>query len=252
VIPLSLGIETLGGVNTKLIEKNTTVPSSKKQIFSTAADSQPSVEIHILQGERDMSADSKTLGRFMLDGIPPAPRGVPQVEVSFDVDANGILNVKAQDKATGKEQKITITASSGLSDEEVDKMKEDAKKHAAEDKKKREAVEVKNNADTIVYTAEKTLKEGEGKVDKKVKKTVEEKIEALKKVKDKEDIEAIKKATEELSQELQKIGEAMYKQQSQQAGQDKPGQKPGPDQKSEQGKSDKTVKGEAEEKKKKV
>ncbi|MBU1167377.1 molecular chaperone DnaK [Patescibacteria group bacterium] len=260
VIPLSLGIETLGSISTKLIDKNTTVPTSKTQIFSTAADNQPSVEIHVLQGEREMAGDNKTLGRFMLDGIPPAPRGVPQVEVSFDVDANGILNVKATDKATGKEQKITITASSGLSDEEIAKMEEDAKKHAVEDKKKKEKIEAKNTADSLVYTAEKSLKEGGDKVDKKIKKTVEDKIEALKKVKDGDDVETIKKSTEELSTELQKIGEAMYKEQQKAQGaagaQGQPGAgsqgAPGKDagQASDAGKKDETVKGEAEEKKK--
>ncbi|MBU1119455.1 molecular chaperone DnaK [Patescibacteria group bacterium] len=251
VIPLSLGIETLGSVSTKLIEKNTTVPASKAQIFSTAADNQPSVEIHVLQGEREMAGDNKTLGRFILDGIPPAPRGVPQVEVSFDVDANGILNVKAQDKATGKEQKITITASSGLSDEEIDKMKSDAKDHAVDDKKKKEQVEAKNSADTLVYTAEKSLKEGEGKIDDKLKKDVEGKLKTLKDIKDGDDTEKIKKATEELSTSLQKIGEKMYQEQQQaqsKAGADTKGAK-GEEKKGDDKKED-TVKGEAEEKKK--
>ncbi len=221
VTPLTLGIETLGGVRTPLIERNTTIPASKSQIFSTAADNQPSVEIHVLQGEREMAADNKSLGRFMLDGIPPAPRGVPQIEVSFDIDANGILNVKAIDKATNKEQSITIQGSTGLSKEEVEKMKKDAEEHAEEDKKKKEKIEIKNNAETLVNSTEKTLKDAGDKVDKKVKKSVEEKVEALKKVKDSDDVDAIKKAADELSQEIQKVGQQMYQaaQQNQQAGQ---------------------------------
>ncbi|MDD5489660.1 MAG: molecular chaperone DnaK [Candidatus Moranbacteria bacterium] len=210
VTPLTLGIETMGGVRTALINRNTTVPTSKSQVFSTAADNQPSVEIHVLQGEREMAADNKTLGRFMLDGIPPSPRGVPQIEVSFDIDANGILSVKAKDKATGKEQSIRIEASTGLSKEEVEKMARDAEAHAEEDKKKREAVEAKNMADTLVYTTEKALREAGEKISADKKKPVEEKIEALKKIKDGEDIAAIKKATEELSQEAQKIGQELY------------------------------------------
>lgn len=210
VTPLSLGIETLGGVMTRLIERNTTIPTSKTQTFSTAADSQPSVEIHVLQGERDMSPDNKTLGRFILDGIPPAPRGIPQIEVAFDIDANGILSVSAKDKATGKEQKITITASTGLSDEEVEKMKKDAELNAEEDKKKRESIELKNNAETMVYTSEKMLKDFEGKVDEDKKKQVEEKIEALKAVKDGDDAEAIKKAADELTDIATKVGGEMY------------------------------------------
>lgn len=249
VIPLSLGIETLGSISTKLIERNTTVPTSKSQIFSTAADNQPQVEIHVLQGEREMAADNKTLGRFILDGIPPAPRGVPQIEVSFDVDANGILNVKAQDKATGKEQKITITASSGLSDEEIEKMQKDAEAHADEDKKKKEAVEAKNNADSLAYTAEKSLKEAGDKVDDETKKAVEEKLEALKKVKDGDDVEATKKATDELSVELQKIGEKMY-QQEQAAQADAAGADAPKDGDKKDDKKEDTVKGEAKEEKK--
>jgi len=210
VTPLTLGIETMGAVRTPLINRNTTVPTSKSQVFSTAADNQPSVEIHVLQGEREMAADNKTLGRFMLDGIPPSPRGVPQIEVSFDIDANGILSVKAKDKATGKEQSIRIEASTGLSKEEVEKMAKDAEAHAEEDKKKKEAVEARNLADTLVYTTEKALRESGEKIASEKKKPVEEKIEALKKVKDGDDIEAIKKATEELSQEAQKIGQELY------------------------------------------
>lgn len=210
VTPLSLGIETLGGVMTKVIERNATIPTSKSQTFSTAADSQPSVEVHVLQGEREMAGDNKSLGRFTLSGIPPAPRGVPQIEVSFDIDANGILNVSAKDKASGKEQKITITASTNIPDEEVERMKKDAEAHAEEDKKRRESVEVKNMAETMIYTTENMLKESADKVKEEDKKLVEEKIEALKKVKDGEDLEAIKKAADELATEAQKVGAALY------------------------------------------
>ena len=218
VTPLSLGLETLGGVATKLIERNTNIPTSKSQVFSTAADSQTQVEIHVLQGEREMAADNKTLGRFILDGIPPAPRGVPQVEVTFDIDANGIVNVAAKDKASGKEQKITITASSGLSDEEVEKMKKDAEIHAEEDKKKKETIEIRNQADTLVYSMEKMIKENGEKIKEEDKKSLEEKIESLKKIKDSDNLEEIKKLTEELSQEAQKVGAEMYKDQQAQAG----------------------------------
>ena len=213
VTPLTLGIETMGGVMTPLIEANTTVPATKSQIFSTAADNQPSVEIHVLQGERKMAADSKTLGRFMLDNIPPAPRGVPQVEVSFDLDANGILSVKAKDKATGKEQSIKIEASSDLSDEEIEKMKKDAEAHAEEDKKKAEAVTVRNTADTLAFSTEKTLKEAGDKITDEERKPVLEKLEALKKVLENEKAEGeeIKKASEELSTAAQAIGEKLYK-----------------------------------------
>ncbi len=212
VTPLSFGIETLGGVCTKLIEKNTTIPTSKTQIFSTAADNQPSVEINVIQGEREMASDNKSLGRFILDGIPPSPRGLPQIEVAFDIDANGILNVKAKDKATNKEQSIRIESSSGLSKEEIEKMTKDAEIHAEDDKKKKEQIEVKNNADTLVYTTEKLLRDSGDKIKQEDKKSIEEKVEALKKVKDTDDIEAIKKASEELSLEAQKIGTAMYQQ----------------------------------------
>ena len=224
VTPLSLGLETLGGVSTKLIERNTTIPTSKTQVFSTAADNQPGVEIHVLQGEREMASDNKSLGRFMLDGIPPAPRGVPQVEVTFDIDANGILNVKARDKASGKEQKITITASSGLSKEEVEKMKKDAEAHAAEDKAKREAVDLKNNAETMVYTTEKMLKDMGEKMKPEDKKALEEKVEELKKVKDSGVAADIKKAADELTNLAQRIGGEMYKEEAK-AGEAKPDDK---------------------------
>ncbi|MBT6254032.1 molecular chaperone DnaK [Candidatus Uhrbacteria bacterium] len=210
VTPLSLGLETLGGVSTKLIERNTTIPTAKSQTFSTAADNQASVEIHVLQGEREMAQDNKSLGRFILSGIPPAPRGTPQVEVTFDLDANGILNVKAVDKATNVEQKITITASSGLSDEEVEKMKKDAEAHAEEDKKKREGIEIKNQADTMVYTTEKMLSEAGEEITDEDKKPVTEKLEALKAIKDGEDLEAIKTAADELATVAQKVGAKMY------------------------------------------
>lgn len=211
VIPLSLGIETMGGVATKLIEKNTTIPTQKSQIFSTATDNQPSVEIHITQGERPMSADNKSLGRFILDGIAPAPRGMPQIEVSFDVDANGILNVTAKDKTTGKANSIKITASSGLSKEEVEKMKAEATAHEAEDKAKKDMVEAKNIAEQLVYTSEKALKEAGDKAPADLKKSIEDKVAALKTAKDAgtPDIAAIKTATEALSNEIQKIGQYM-------------------------------------------
>jgi molecular chaperone DnaK len=215
VIPLSLGIETLGGVMTKLIERNTTIPSSKSQIFSTAADNQTSVEIHIGQGERPMAADNKSLGRFILDGVPPAPRGIPQIEVTFDVDANGILNVTAKDKASNKSQSIRIESSSGLTDEEIKKMQKDAEDHAEEDKKKKEIADVKNTAEMLIFTAEKETKEYESKIPKEVVDGINEKVTALKSVKDGTDLEAIKKATQDLSSEISKIGEALQK-----AGQD--------------------------------
>src|SRR3989339_389656 len=211
VIPLSLGIETLGGVATKLVERNTTIPSSKSQVFSTAADNQTSVEIHIVQGERPMASDNKSLGRFILDGVPPAPRGMPQIEVSFDVDANGILNVTAKDKASGKTQSIKIEASSGLKDEDIKKMQADAELHAEEDKKKKEVVDVKNTAEMIIYTAEKALKDNEAKIPEELKDSVNAKIATLRTAEDGTDSEAIKKATEELSAEMSKIGEAISK-----------------------------------------
>ncbi len=216
VTPLSLGIETLGGVFTKLIERNTTIPTSKSETFSTAADNQTSVEIHVLQGEREFAKDNKTLGRFTLDGLPPAPRGVPQVEVTFDIDANGIVNVKAMDKATSKEQKITITSSSGLSEQEIERMKKEAEEHADEDKQKKELIEARNMADSLIYTAEKSLKDAGDKADSNLKADVEQKIQALKDVKDKEVLDEIKTQTEGLSKSLQELGAAMYKQAEQQ------------------------------------
>ena len=211
VTPLTLGIETLGNIATPMIPKNTTIPTAKTQTFSTAADNQPQVEVHVLQGERSMSADNKTLGKFILDGLPPASRGVPQIEVTFDIDANGILNVSAVDKATNKKQAITITASTGLSKEEIEKMKKEAEINAAEDAKKKEGIETKNSAESLVYMSEKSIKDAGEKIKPEDKKTIEEKIELLKKVKDGSDTEAIKKASAELSTEIQKIGEALYK-----------------------------------------
>ena len=211
VLPLSLGIETLGGINTQMIAKNTTIPTAKTQIFSTAADGQPSVEINVLQGERQMAADNRSLGRFILDGIPPAPRGIPQIEVTFDVDANGILAVAAKDKASGKSQSIRIEGSCGLSKEEVERMKKEAELHAAEDQKKKELIEAKNLADNLIYTTEKTLREAGDKVSADLKKEIEEKIEALKKVKESDNIEEIKQKTSELSQAIQKAGAELYR-----------------------------------------
>jgi molecular chaperone DnaK len=210
VTPLSLGIETLGSVMTKLIEKNTTIPCRKSQTFSTAADNQPAVSIHVLQGEREMARDNKTIGNFELTGIPAAPRGVPQVEVTFDIDANGIVHVSAKDLGTGKEQSISITASSGLSKEEIDKMVRDAEAHADEDKKKREAIEARNHADSMVYSTEKSLKEFGDKIDAVEKGAIENKLAELKKLMEGEDAEAIKKATDDLAQSAHKLAEAMY------------------------------------------
>jgi len=216
VTPLTLGIETLGSVATPLIPRNTTIPTSKSQVFSTAADNQTQVEINVLQGERPMAADNKSLGRFILDGIPPAPRGVPQVEVTFDIDASGILSVKAKDKATGKEQSIKITGSTGLTKEEVEKMTKEAEVHAEEDTKKKEKIEARNNADALIFTSEKALKDGGDKVSEDVKKEVEEKVAALKAILDQGSKEDIETKTRELSDSLQKIGQAAY-QQGQQA-----------------------------------
>ena len=210
VTPLTLGIETLGGVRTSLINRNTTIPTSKTQTFSTAADNQDAVEIHVLQGEREMATDNKTLGRFNLSGIPPAPRGVPQVEVSFDIDANGILQVKAKDRATNKEQIITIQSSSGLSKDEIDRMQKDAETHAEEDKKKREEVDTHNAAESIVFQTEKFIKENKDKIKEEDKKLMEEKLETLKKVKDATDLAPVKAAIKDLEEAVQKVGAAMY------------------------------------------
>ncbi len=210
VTPLTLGLETLGGIRTPLIDRNTTIPTSKSQTFSTAADNQTSVEVHVLQGEREFAKDNKSLGHFILDGIPPAPRGIPQVEVTFDIDANGILTVKAKDKATNKENKITIQGSSNLSKEDVERMKKEAESHAAEDRKRKETVDMRNQADTLISVSEKTLKDAGDKAKVEDKTQVEEKIKALKEVKDKDDVEAIKKAMDALSEAVQKVGAAMY------------------------------------------
>ncbi|MEK7114508.1 MAG: molecular chaperone DnaK, partial [Patescibacteria group bacterium] len=210
VSPLTLGIETFGGIATPIIEKNTTIPTAKSQVFSTAADNQTSVEIHILQGERSMAGDNKTLARFILDGIPPSPRGLPQIEVSFDIDANGILNVSAKDKATGKSQSIKIEASTQLSKDEVEKLKTEAAAHAEEDKNKKELAEVRNQSEQMVYLAEKSLKDAGDKVSTEIKDAVNQKIETLRQAQGGDDIEAIKSASAELSMELQKIGQSMY------------------------------------------
>jgi molecular chaperone DnaK len=212
VTPLSLGIETLGGVFTKLVDRNTTIPTTRSQVFSTAADNQSSVEVHVQQGERDMARDNRTLGRFHLDGIPPAPRGVPQIEVSFDIDANGILNVKAKDLGTQREQSVTITASSTLSKDEVERMVKDAEAHSSEDRKKREEVETRNQADQMVYQAEKILKENEDKIPQDLKTEVEGKLSALKEASKGSDSAAIKKAMDDFNESLQKIGQHIYAQ----------------------------------------
>ncbi len=212
VTPLTLGIETAGGVRTPMIDRNTTIPTSKSQVFSTFADNQTSVEVHVLQGEREFASDNKSLGKFILDGIPPSPRGVPQVEVTFDIDANGILSVKAKDKATNKEQHITIQGSSNLNKDEIERMKKEAEAHAEEDRKRKETVEARNQADTLIGVSEKTLKDAGDKAKAEDKVAVEEKIKALKDIKDKDDVEAIKKAIDGLSAAIQKVGAAMYEQ----------------------------------------
>jgi molecular chaperone DnaK len=239
VTPLSLGIETLGAVMTKLIEKNTTIPCKKSQVFSTAADNQPAVSVHVLQGEREMANDNKTIGRFELMGIPPAPRGVPQVEVTFDIDANGILHVSAKDLGTGKEQSIRITASSGLSEEEINKMVKDAEAHAAEDKKKREVIEARNQADGLVYSTEKSLKEHGDKIDAATREGIEKALGELKQALEGEDAEAIRAKSEALAQSAHKLAEAMYAQ-AQQAS-------PGSDGGTEAGGKEKVVDAEFEE-----
>jgi molecular chaperone DnaK len=213
VTPLTLSIETLGGVSTPQIDRNTTIPTRRSQVFSTASDNQTQVEIHVLQGERPMAADNKSLGKFILDGIPPAPRGVPQIEVTFDIDANGILKVTAADKATGRSQNITITASSGLSEDEVEQMKKDAEAHAEEDVKRKELIEARNHGDNTAYAAEKALKEFGDKVPEDVKTEIEAKVADVRKAVDGDDIEAMKAATDELGQLIQKIGASVYENQ---------------------------------------
>jgi molecular chaperone DnaK len=212
VTPLSLGIETLGGIMTRLIEKNTTIPTKKSEIFTTAADNQTSVDIHALQGERDMAGDNKTIGRFRLDGIPPAPRGIPQIEVTFDIDANGIVNVSAKDTATGKEQKITITATSHLSDEEIEKMVKEADEHAEEDRKKRGLVDARNNADNLIYSTEKLIKDVGSKVPEDMKKKIEEQVEVLKKTREKDNADEIRKEIEKLQTLQNELSQKLYAQ----------------------------------------
>jgi molecular chaperone DnaK len=241
VTPLTLGVETLGGVMTPLIKRNTTIPTSKKEIFSTAADSQTSVDIHILQGERPMAADNRTLGRFILDGIPPAPRGIPQIEVAFDIDANGILNVSAKDLATGKQQSIIIKSSTGLSDSEVERMVKDAEKFAEQDKKHRELIETRNHADSLIYTCEKTVREYGDKVGAGEKSKVESAINKLKSLKDTENIDEIKRAMDELSRASQEFSKILYEEAAKKQGasgaggtstpprDEKPKEKKGPD-----------------------
>jgi molecular chaperone DnaK len=244
VTPLTLSVETLGGVATPLIERNTAIPRRKSQIFSTASDSQPQVEIHVLQGERPMAVDNKSLGKFVLDGIPPAPRGLPQIEVTFDIDANGIINVTASDKATGRSQHITITASSGLNKAEVEKMRQEAELHADEDKKRKELIEAKNTADNAVYTAEKSLRDFGDKVPAETKSKVEAEIANVKNVMDSSDVEVIRKASEQLFQVVQQIGASVYQQSGPQAGAPGAGPEAGPEPEKQPGSDEDVVDGE--------
>ena len=246
VTPLSLGLETLGGVMTKLIERNTTIPVEKKQIFTTAADNQPAVEIHVLQGEREMAEDNKTLGRFILDGIPPAPRGVPQIEVTFAIDANGILNVSAKDLATNKEQKITITASTGLKEDEIQKMVEEAAKHAEEDKKKKERAEKRNNADSLCFSIERLLKDSGDKIEDSDKKDLEEGVKEIKEIIEKEDFdeEELEKKVEKLTERMQEVSKKMYEKASKESSEKKEESKEDDDENKSDKKEDEVKEGE--------
>ncbi len=250
VTPLTLGIETLGGVATALITRNTTIPTSKSQVFSTASDNQPSVDVHVLQGERAMAPENKTIGRFLLDGILPAPRGMPQIEVTFDIDANGILNVSAKDQGTGKEQKITITASSGLSNDEVENMVRDAELHAEEDKQKKDEIEVRNNAEALAYNAEKTVREHGDKISEELKSEVATKVAAVRTALQGTEVAQIRSATDDLQETVQKIGAAVYQQAAPPPGAEGPADGEGPDASDEGGpdqpkrKDEDTVEGE--------